>query len=59
VTLRLAMKDAKAVSIVENRSQVLARDYENGHVRLRVRIGKRQLDQVRSVTGRAVEVIGE
>lgn len=57
VTLRLALKEAKAINIVENRAEVLGREYEEGHVRLRVRIGRRQLDQLRSVTGRAVEVM--
>jgi 50S ribosomal subunit-associated GTPase HflX len=57
VTLRLAMSDAKAVNVVENRAEVLGREYQDGHALLRVRIGRRQLDQLRSVTGRAVEVI--
>lgn len=59
VTLKLAMKDSKAVNIVENRAQVISRDYEDDAVLLRVRIGRRQLAQLRSVTGRAVEVVGE
>ncbi|MGE3109368.1 MAG: GTPase HflX [Phycisphaerales bacterium] len=57
VTLRLALKDAKAINIVENRALVLAREYDDGFVRLRVRIGRRQLDQLRSTTGRAVQVL--
>lgn len=57
VTLRLAMSDAKAVNVVENRAEVLGREYQDGHALLRVRIGRRQLDQLRSATGRAVEVI--
>lgn len=57
VTLRLALKDAKAINLVENRAEVLGREYEEGHVRLQVRIGRRQLAQLRSITGRAVEVL--
>jgi 50S ribosomal subunit-associated GTPase HflX len=57
VTLRLATKDSKAVNLVENRAEVLERTYEDGKVKLRVRIGRRQLAQLRSVTGRAVEVL--
>jgi len=57
VTLRLAMKDSKAVNLVENRSEVLSREYEEGNVLLKVRIGRRQLDQLRSVTGGVVEVL--
>jgi GTP-binding protein HflX len=59
VTLRLATKDSKAVNLVENRAEVLERNYEDGAVVMRVRIGQRQLAQLRSVTGRAVEVVGE
>jgi GTP-binding protein HflX len=59
VTLRLHLKDSRAVNMVENRAEVLGRDYEEGKVRLRVRIGRRQLAQLRSVTGRAVEVVEE
>jgi len=59
VTLKLALKDSKAVNIVENRAKVISRDYEDDAVLLRVRIGRRQLAQLRSVTGRAVEVVGE
>jgi GTP-binding protein HflX len=57
VVLRLDMHDAKAVSVVENRSQVLKREYDDGHVLLTVRIGRRQLDQLKSVTGGAVRVL--
>lgn len=57
VTLRLSTKDSKAVSQVENRAEVLDRTYEDGTVKMRVRIGRRQLAQLRSLTGRAVEVM--
>ncbi len=49
--LTLPITAGRAVLMVENRGQVLARDYDNGSVRLRVRIGRRQLDQIRSAVG--------
>jgi GTP-binding protein HflX len=57
VTLRLSTKDSRAVSLVENRAEVIDRAYEDGTVKLKVRIGRRQLAQLRSVTGRAVEIL--
>ena len=53
VTLRLPTKDSKAVNLVENRAAVLERHYADGKVLLKVRIGRRQLDQLRSITGRS------
>jgi GTP-binding protein HflX len=47
ITVPLA--DAKTVSILENRGEVSGRDYTDDAVTLHVRIGKRQLDQLRSL----------
>lgn len=49
--LTLPITAGRAVLMVENRGQVLSREYDNGSVRLRVRIGRRQLDQIRSAVG--------
>jgi hypothetical protein len=42
------MADGKAVSTLELRSEVLGRTYADGEVTLHVRVGQRQLDQLRS-----------
>ncbi|HYD00261.1 MAG TPA: GTPase [Phycisphaerales bacterium] len=47
ITVPLA--DAKTISVLENRGQVSGRDYSDDAVTLHVRIGKRQLDQLRSL----------
>lgn len=47
ITVPLA--DAKTVSTLENRGTVTARDYTDDAVTLHVRIGKRQLDQLKSL----------
>ncbi len=44
----LPMADGKAVSTLELRSEVLGRTYADGEVTLHVRVGQRQLDQLRS-----------
>lgn len=48
VTVPLA--DGKAIQRLENRGHVLSREYldDGGHVRMHVRIGRRQLDQLKS-----------
>ncbi len=46
VTVTAPMDDARAVSAIERRSEVLSRDYEDGLARFRVRIGARQVDQL-------------
>lgn len=53
VELTLPMRESRAILMAENRAQVLDRQYDNGTVRLRVRIGRRQLDQLRSAVGGA------
>jgi GTP-binding protein HflX len=48
----LPLAEAKAIHVIENRGDVLERDYDGSGVRLRVRIGSRQLDQLRSAGAR-------
>lgn len=48
VQIRLPLAEAKAIHIIENRGQVLEREYDATSMTVRVRIGKRQLDQLRS-----------
>ncbi|NUQ69150.1 MAG: GTPase HflX [Phycisphaerales bacterium] len=50
VTVPLA--DAKTISIIENRGEVLDRTYDEKHVTLRARIGTRQLAMLRSAGAR-------
>ena len=50
LTLTLPLTDGKAVNFLENRAQVLKRQYDNDRVTLTVRIGQRQLDQLRAMT---------
>jgi len=47
-TLRLSLKDARSISLLERRAEVLDRRYENGEAALTVRIGDRQLERLRS-----------
>lgn len=50
ITIPLA--DSRTVHVIENRGEVLERDYTDDAVTLRVRIGKRQLAQLRSAGAR-------
>lgn len=50
ITVPLA--DSRTVHVIENRGEVLARDYTDTHVTLRARIGARQLAQLRSAGAR-------
>jgi len=52
----LPMADARSVSTLEHKGQVLARSYQGDRVTLRVKIGRRQLDQLRSA-GAQLEVL--
>lgn len=56
--LSIPLSDAKTIHTIENRAEVLDREYENGAVRLRVRIGSRQLDQLRA-GGARITVVEE
>ncbi|MBX9735367.1 MAG: GTPase HflX [Phycisphaerales bacterium] len=46
------LSDARTISTIENRGEVAARTYTDDAVTLRVRIGRRQLDQLRSLGAR-------
>jgi len=56
--LVVPMRDSKTVSAIENRAEVVERAYEGESVRFRVRIGDRQLAQLRAGGG-TVEVVGD
>jgi GTP-binding protein HflX len=49
VTIRLPMADGKAMHFLENRSKVHDRQYDTTHVRMRVTIGRRQLEVLRAM----------
>ncbi len=46
--LTLPLADAKAINLLENRAEVLERAYSSDSVTMRVRIGVRMLDQIRT-----------
>lgn len=46
--LTLPLSNAKAIARIERQAEVLDRDYDNGSVRLRVRIGERLLEQLQA-----------
>jgi GTPase len=56
--LQLSSTDGKAIHFLENRANVLERNYEGDTVTLSVRIGKRQLDQLHAMGSTAV-IVGE
>jgi len=46
VELAIPMSDSRTISLIEKRSEVLDRRYDDSHAFLRVRIGRRQIDQL-------------
>lgn len=46
VTIRTPMADSRTVDFLEKRTEVLDRNYLDGEAELRVRIGRRQIDQL-------------
>jgi GTP-binding protein HflX len=48
VQIETPLADAKTVDFLEKRTQVLDRQYEDGHVTLTVRLGRRHVDQLLS-----------
>lgn len=50
--IRVPLSDSKTIHTIENRAEVLDREYDGTHVTLRARIGRRQLDQLRSMGAR-------
>ena len=57
-TITLPLSDAKHVDTIEKRAEVLERTYEDGAVTYRVRIGDRQVAQLRA-SGARIEEIGD
>ncbi len=55
LTLSIPLADGKAINYLENRAQVLDRQYDSDRVTMTVRIGQRQLDQLRSM-GSSIEL---
>ncbi len=58
LSLQLSCGDGKAIHFLENRANVLERNYEGDTVTMSVRIGKRQLDQLHAMGSTAV-IVGE
>ncbi len=56
--LQLSSADGKAIHFLENRANVLDRNYEGDTVTMSIRIGKRQLDQFHAMGSTAV-IVGE
>lgn len=56
VLLRLPLSEAKAIHMIENRGEVLDRSYDTTSMTVRVRIGRRQIDQLRSA-GTKMEIV--
>lgn len=50
----IPLADAKTIHAIENRATVLSREYGEGVVHMRIRIGSRRLDQLRALCGAAV-----
>ncbi|MFO0833481.1 MAG: GTPase HflX [Phycisphaerales bacterium] len=48
VTIRLPLSEGRAIHAIETRATVLARDYEENAVRLKAKIGSRQLQLLRA-----------
>jgi len=46
--ITVPLRDSRTISVIENRGEVMGRDYDTESVTLRARIGTRQLDQLRS-----------
>lgn len=46
IALEVPLADSRTVNFLERRTEVLERDYQTSSVVMRVRIGKRQMDQV-------------
>jgi GTPase len=50
--ITVPLSDSKTIHTIENRGEVLDREYRDGEVTLRARIGSRQMDQLRSAGAR-------
>lgn len=58
LTLAVPLKDSKAVHLLENRAEILSRDYANGEVLLRARVGSRVLSQL-CARGATIRIIND
>lgn len=56
--LDVALSDGKAIGYIESRAEVLHREYDTHTVRYTVRIGQRQIDELRAMGG-GVELLDE
>ena len=52
LTLIVPLSDGKSVTMIENRATVLERDYSGPEVRLRTRIGRKQVEHLRAAGAR-------
>lgn len=52
LTITVPLADGRTVHTIENRGQVLSREYDGDTVTFRARIGRRQLDQLRAAGAR-------
>ncbi len=52
LSITVPLSDSRTVHTIENRGEVLERTYQDGSVTLRAKIGRRQLDQLRSAGAR-------
>ncbi len=55
VVIEADLSDTRAVSAIERRAEVLSRDYGEGVVRFRARVGARQVDQLWAAGARILE----
>lgn len=58
VEASVPLREARTIHALENRGQVLGREYETDLVRMRVRIGSRMLEQIQAGC-RPMQVVGE
>ena len=49
MVIRVSIADGKALNFLENGAEVLDRDYDDTHVKMRVRIGANQLDRLKAM----------
>jgi GTP-binding protein HflX len=54
LSIRVPLAEGRTIDTLEKRGEVLSREYADGTARLRVRIGQRQLAQLRSLGSRLV-----
>lgn len=52
IVVSVSLNDSRTIDTLEKRTRVLSREYEGASVKMRVVIGRRQLDQLRSLGAR-------